>query len=129
MSNKNYKLFPTINLIVIIVIIAIMFILVVKNAKSQERVGYLITIETLKPPKFEKFEVLELNVVDSILTEHMGHEINVSVLLQDSPFYTAGKLNHYYYIEKKEVIEKKNGKLKFKKIKNKGVNSKRSPNI
>lgn len=129
MSKHGYESSAKIFIICVIAVMIILFILVIDNAKAQQRIGYLVVTETIKPPKFEKFEVLKISKVDSILSEHMGHKIQASELLKDSPYYTAGKLNRYFYIEIKKVIEKKNGKLKFKKIKKKGVHYRRSTDI
>lgn len=101
--------------------IFILFLLLISMTTfSQENVGYLVSINIDSISRTEIYEIDSLNIVSDVFYYYSGVYLDLCNVFVDDIVFFEFRHNHVdFYCEKKRIINKKNGKVVFKKIKKK----------
>lgn len=100
-------------------IVLAMLALLISIQATPQNTGYLIVTETINPRHIKAIKVENPAVVDSIVTLRLGDAIegfSCSRVFSRTSFVEIRTENTTLYIEKKEFVRKKNGKIKTKKL-------------
>lgn len=98
--------------VVLIAFLVSIFLLIKKEVHGSERYGYLVAVSTSTKPRIKKTENFQVvqNMVDI-------YGVDSKRLLTGRNVFDikAGTLN--IYVERKKIVVKKNGKVKYRRIK------------
>lgn len=98
-------------------ILTLLFVFCVVHSIAQSKVAYLVAISADKELKLRYVNTAEQ--AKDVVNAYIGQEFNFDEILKSSVFFDLKTEKYLVYVERKTVIRKKNGKIKYKRYKQK----------